>query len=447
MYCKECGSEVPEGAESCPACGAALDEERVERPAEGAADAASQAGAETQPTSADVVRTASQVARNVADAATQAVGQAADKLNEIAGGTGHVDLRFANFFDRVLKRHGREEAEELFACGGPTTTPSLAEVSREWPHPWLYSRVFLVFLASLACFWGISYLVVNGSGAHATYYAGFAGFMLMSVLIINVTVLTFFFETNAPRNLSLAAVLGTLFVGGALSQLVTTLAESLFSSAGAFGEILSSVIATLAQAALIYVFMSRLPHRNYVFTGMLVGAAVGAGFSLFDGLGKIMSLVAWGEITSRELFSAMGMQGLELATQALGGHVVTCAVLGGALALCDKGEGLRPSSLTSQAFLPFLGIVCAVRILWAIDFGGVPMLGTSFFGVLGIKGLLAGAVESTSGLDSFTVLQALLTVFAWVMVAVLLNRALAQVNDLASEKDGAAATAAGSASN
>lgn len=430
MFCKECGSEVPEGAESCPACGARQD---VEKPA---GNAASPEGSASQPSSADVMKTASQVARNVADAATHAVGQAADKLNEIAGGTGHVDLRFADFFDRVLKRHNRSEAEGLFACGGPTTTPELSEVSREWPHPWLYSRVFLVLLVSLACFWGISYLVANGSGAHASYYAGFAGFMLMSVLIVNVTVLTFFFETNAPRNLSLAAVLGILFVGGALSQLVTTLAESLFSSAGAFGAILSSVIATLAQAALIYVFMSRLPHRNYVFTGMLVGAAVGAGFAVFDGLGKIVSVsmsCASVGFTPSAMFAGMGAEGLWLAAQALGGHVVTCAVLGGSLALCDKGEGLTTSSLTSQSFLPFLGIVLAVRILWTIDFEGVLMLGTPLFDLLGLKGLLAGAAQGTAGLDSFTIIHALLTVFAWVMVAVMLNRALAQMNELTSE--------------
>ena len=440
MFCKTCGSEVPEDADRCPKCGVEQGEERP------AGSAAFDEGASSQPNSVDVVRTASQVARNVADAATHAVGQAADKLNEIAGGTGHVDLRFADFFDRVLKHHGREEAEELFACGGPTTTPSISEISREWPHPWLYSRVFLVLLVSLACFWGISYLVVNGSGAHASYYAGFAGFMLMSVLIVNVTVLTFFFETNAPRNLSLAAVLGILFVGGAFSQLVVTLVESLSSSFGAFGAILSSVISTLAQAALIYVFMSRLPHRNYVFSGMLVGAAVGAGFSLFDGLGKIMSLVAFHEISISELFSAMGMQGLVLAMQALGGHVVTCAILGGALALCDRGEGLQPSCLTSQSFLRFLGLILAVRVLWVIDFDGVPMLDASFFAVLGLKGLLAGAAEYASGLDSFTVLQALLTVFTWVMVAVLLNRALAQVNDLTSGPANAA-TADDSESN
>lgn len=59
--------------------------------------------------------------------------------------------------------------------------------------------------------------------------------------------------------------------------------------------------------------------------------------------------------------------------------------------------------------------------------------GTPLFDLLGLKGLLAGAAQGTAGLDSFTIIHALLTVFAWVMVAVMLNRALAQMNELTSE--------------
>ena len=67
------------------------------------------------------------------------------RLNDYMGNTAPVDLNWKSLFTDVFKSHTTAEAEEIFISGTPTTTPLLKDVSRSWPHPWLYSRVLLMF--------------------------------------------------------------------------------------------------------------------------------------------------------------------------------------------------------------------------------------------------------------------------------------------------------------
>lgn len=97
MYCSNCGKEMPDGSAFCPSCGF-------------------QVGQTTS-------RPTDQGVKRVAHAVGGFVNQAADALNEMTGGSGHVELKFRNLFDSVFKKHSRDEAEELFACGTPSTTP------------------------------------------------------------------------------------------------------------------------------------------------------------------------------------------------------------------------------------------------------------------------------------------------------------------------------------
>lgn len=411
MECRRCGAEIPEGSRFCPRCGEPAVEGAAEREAApDAADAA--AGA------------ARRVAHSAVNAAVQGVQAAADRLNEVAGGTGHVELRFGDFFDEVFRRHGRGEAEELFVCGTPSTTPEPADVSREWPHPWLYSRVFLVILAALAGLW-----VVTGAFKNTQ---GFVGFALVASLLVNVTMIVFFFETNAPRNVSFPLVLAVFLLGGVLSLVASSPFYGLTIEQESAGWLIGAVVGEAAKVACLVLALPRLRRGGWVLTGMLVGAAVGAGYSVFSAIGDpvaVASAVA-APATSDQFDILVGAFATTFASRAVSGmgyHAALGAIEGGALALAGLGgDAGGRAPLNGGVLAPFLGLCLALAALWNV---GIPVLDTMVIPGLPIDGL------PTWALNALTVQGALLTVAAWVAIVVLLHRGLAQVNDAGATSD------------
>lgn len=373
MQCKRCGKEIPEDSRYCPTCGepvvegAATTEGKVD-----AADAA--AGA------------AGKVAHSAMNAAVQGVQAAADRLNEVAGGTGHVELRFGDFFDEVFKKHEKGDAEELFVCGTRSTTPAPEDISREWPHPWLYSRVFLVLFAALVGLWAVTAVLED--------YTGVVGFTLVASLLVNISVVVFFFETNAPRNVSFPFTLAVFLLGGILATLVA----APFTGPTGAGSVVGALVGEAAKIAVLAVALPRLGRGDWVLTGMLVGAAVGAGYSVFSSVGVYVG-TAGATIASHVL-------------SALGYHAALGAVEGGALALARVKRG---------ALAPFLGLCLVFAALWNVD---VPLLSE-----VSLLDVTIGTGPSwLSG--ALTLQGVVLTVAAWVVIIVLLHRGLAQINDV-----------------
>ncbi|WP_455137240.1 PrsW family intramembrane metalloprotease [Thermophilibacter sp.] len=379
MFCGTCGARIPDGSTFCPHCGART----VAASAPGPAHAAPR------------------------QAPGGAVGWAAGKINEMAGGSDQVELRFGNFFDAVFRRHSPGEADVLFSVGSPTTTPSITRVSRTWPHPWIYSRVFLVLLVAFVGLWILSSYFENPNGL--------PGLMFVGALLVPFSVTVFFFETNVPRNLGFARVIEIFFVGGVLSLLCIYPLDALLpgSGVGDFGPaLLTGIIEELAKVAAIVVFVKRIGERNYVLTGLLVGAAVGAGFAAFETAGYIFNqgfLGGLGFTWDRMLDSMMDVTLLRAAL-AIGGHVVWAAAEGGALALADRGTGFSLSHLASRPFLVFLGISILLHALW--DTYPLPLL------------------DDVEIWDGVTLKYVLLIVIAWMAIAVLLHRGINEVNQL-----------------
>ena len=399
MFCPMCGANLPNDSAFCSQCG---------RPT----------GIAGQRPYQSTGATAAQMAATAGAAARNAVSSAASKLNEMAGGSGAVKLGFKDFFVEVFKKHSAEEAEELFMCGTPSTTPPLDKVSTAWPRPWLWSRVLVV-------------LIVTFIGLVLLYrffgnYLAMPGIMFIGALLIDFAMLIFFFETNAPRNISIAKVVKLFFVGGVASLLLVMTLINIIPGSGS-GDIVASLLTGLieevAKIAIIVFFMSRMRGRHFVLNGLLIGAAVGAGFSVFENAGYAFNSYSeffmsginysfsYGE--SIDLID-LGYQGVMGSTAIrllgnLGGHTAWAAVEGAALALCEKGNGFSTSQLLDPRFLTFAGICIVMHGLWDMY---IPVLDDI-------------AIPFTGTLTSV-----ILIIAVWVIIAVMLNRGLAQINGL-----------------
>ncbi len=372
MYCQNCGFKLEVPSAFCPNCGVPTGQ--VPPTAPGAAGTASQPHG---------------VAGALIDGVTS-------KVNQMAGGQGAVPLRFKDFFTGVFQRHTRDEAEKIFICGTAETTPDPASISSEWPHPWLYSRVILVFSAALfalAAAWSIFGAMVS-----------IPAIIVIGSFMVPIATMVFFFEVNAPRNISFLTIMQIFLLGGAAAILLVFPLYELFPGAGAeslFPALLTSLVEEVGKLVIVAFFIKTQRGRRYILNGLLIGAAVGAGFASIESAGYAFSsflevALASGsaELGVISAYDTIILRGI----LAISGHVAWAAISGAALQIALAGGPFDWGKLFDARFLGLFAIPVALHAIW----------------------------------DWFPIYPVLLvlTVVVWVVLVVLLHRGIDEVNQV-----------------
>lgn len=314
-------------------------------------------------------------------------------INSMTGEDGKVEIKLKELFSEVFKKHSVAEREELFITGTKTTTPKEADMVSSWPKPWLYSRVFLMFLI---VFIALFVMVNNFYNTNAIPGAIFIG-----ALMVPFSALIFFWEVNVPRNISIFDVVTMFFVGGALSLVCTLILYEIINveQLDYIGAILVGIIEEIGKIAVV-IFYVRRKNTKYILNGMLIGACVGAGFAVFETAGYAFNAF----IYSNEQISVMLNILLLRSILSFGCHITWSAIAGVGLIVAKKEEPLTSKHLLSGQFLKFLVYVIALHAIWDMPI--------------------------TFGADIYLV-QWLLTFIAVVTVLVLLNAGLRQVSQYA----------------
>lgn len=307
-------------------------------------------------------------------------------------GTGDAIKRF---FSEVFKRHTEDDAEQVVIVGAIGTIPDPETLTSECPRPWLYTRVFAFFLLTTMLLFIANVLTNPGQ---------FSNVLVVGAFAVPFTVLVLFFEFNVFRNISFYTVLKALFIGGALSLITTAVLPSFWfqgisSVSDAF---VAGIGEEIAKMLVVYWILKRNRAYPYILNGLLVGAAVGAGFSIFETAGYGMMFLLGGDNAwiGKESIFVLGVRNL----LAPGGHVVWAAISGAGLLFAARRETLSARMLRRKAFLAAFLISVVLHILW-----DVPFFESGWWGV----GLLL-----------------ILTLIAWFVVAWFLRRGLEEVNTL-----------------
>ena len=355
--CPNCGNILNEQAKFCPLCGAKQDEQ-----AEAAGNHCPFCGEALEPGARfcgncgrDLLASGkenSHVNATAADYVKSSFDKVAGTLNEKIGESGPVEVHLSDLVSEVFKKHTQEETEELFIAGTKKTTPKESEITAQWPKPWLYSRVF-VFLAVTSLI--LYFILLEFQNINAI-----PGFIFMGAMTVPFALLVFFWEVNAPRNISIFSVVSMFFVGGVLS-LVCTLILYKITGAGNLSYIGALLVGLVEEAGKIVVvaYYMKKTDSKYILNGLLLGACVGAGFAVFESAGY-----AFRNLLETSSTDVMLNVTLLRGVLSLGGHVVWTAIAGAALA-ATKGE--RPfnySMLTSGRFLFFFAISVVLHGIW-----------------------------------------------------------------------------------
>ncbi|PRO65870.1 PrsW family glutamic-type intramembrane protease [Alkalicoccus urumqiensis] len=279
------------------------------------------------------------------------VAQTSRKINRMVGEDGHMDLNLRDVFSSVFVRHSKEEAELLFISGTSRTTPAEADIQTSWPKPWLFSRVFLVLAAVYAGLYGMSTFFENT--------IVIPGLIVMGAFAVPFSLLVFFWEANAPRNISIFEVVRLFFIGGVASMAASLFLFSIFPvvELNLQGAVMVGVIEEAGKLLIAAYFIRRL-NVKYILNGLLIGAAIGAGFSAFESAGYAFTQGAvFGE-------GAMLSNIADRGWMSIGGHTTWAAISAGALVYV-KGRGeLSSNHFMDTRFLKLFVIPVLLHTAW-----------------------------------------------------------------------------------
>ena len=289
------------------------------------------------------------------DTANEFLGNFTSKLNSLTGGTEPVELRIRDLFSEVFKPHTRQETENIFACGSLTTTPKIQDISKSWPKPWYFARVFLLLLASSL----MSYLLVFTFKMQVMIPA----YTFITAMVGPIPVLFFFFECNSPRNIDLMTVLKIFFLGGVLSLLITAILVQFFPTGAGdlIPSMMTGVVEETGKVLATAYFIKEMKDKRYILNGLLIGGAVGAGFDAFETAGYLLRDGGSSAFT-RALLAILG-----------GGHTTWAGITGAALmiVLIKNNNNFKWSLIWSGESIRFLILVIVLHGLWdAQIFGG-----------------------------------------------------------------------------
>lgn len=260
-------------------------------------------------------------------------------------------LTVRDLFSDVLRKHTPEENARLFQA----RTPDEASMLSQWMKPYMFARVLAVGV--LLCV--VSYFLIVSTGNNLLMpFLFMAGSFLVPIVIM-----LFFWEINIPRNISFPTIIFLFFVGGILSLVFTSILNNFLIRENLFIYTLSVGVAEETAKILASIVWLKKSDKKYILNGMLVGAAVGAGFDAIETAGYVIVNAGWS-------LSNMLMR----AITAPGGHMTWGAISGGALMAAKGKEELKPEHFLNPFFLKWFAFCILTHGLWDFLCGMEPLL-------------------------------------------------------------------------
>ncbi len=272
------------------------------------------------------------------------VGETTRTINSWTGENTEVKINLRNFFSQIFKVHTRDQAESIFIAGTKSTTPSLLQISSKPVQPWLYTRILIGFLLTVTL---LGFLEVAFGNELELAFVFILSFTTPATLMV------FFFEVNVFKNISFYTTIEIAILGGIFS-LIVTMGIYLVVGNGNFSLLGSILIGTIEETGklLVGAFFVNKMKATHIFNGLLIGGAVGAGFTAFENI-----------IYATNLNSQLIIP-IVRSLASFGTHSIWCAISVAALVLAKGNKPLTWNNIANHRFFNFFILVIVLHALW-----------------------------------------------------------------------------------
>ena len=290
-------------------------------------------------------------------------------------------ISWGDILSESFKKHDRMDRDRLLAVGTAAWKVNDGNMLSKWRKPWLWTRFLWMFIALTA----VAVVGLHFFSADIFYTLA----MVVVPLALPLVELVLFWELNIPQNVSLWDVLIFFLLGGFLSLLFSI--AGIYIVAAINPEIVQNtpIIAPLTEEPgkliAILIFVSSVKKRNngkiYGITGLVIGAAVGAGFSAFESImyvleeygqnailatsdvlnGYVVGEVGIGDIVTYSMSQSLSVVMIRLLP-AIGGHIQYAVPYAAALTF-GSGSGKSTGVFTGR-FLFAFALSCVIHGLW-----------------------------------------------------------------------------------
>lgn len=371
IKCKECGESISSSAKTCPHCGYKNE-----------ISTCPECGKKVKETDINCPECGFPLQKKK----TQNIIN--ENLDKITGAKSQSYVTFKDLFKNTLKKHTEEELDDIFVCGSEKTTPDVKSINPKNASAWVYFRIFVFFL--------VTYIATRIGYINYGNLNFLPAMIILGAFAVPVTILIFFFEINLFKNIPFYKVIKYFILGGALSLLLAILYFDIITveQLDYKGAIMVGIIEEVAKAVIVALFLFKSKKSKYILNGLLIGAAVGAGFAAFETAGYILKFgLTGGDAAMLQVIKLRGFL-------APGGHVAWAAIEGAALMYVKGFDKLNKSHLNDKRFL----LVCLISVIGH------------------------GIWDMPINLPYYIV-QIALTIAAWLVIIYFINLGLKQIDD------------------
>ena len=322
-------------------------------------------------------------------------------------------ISWADIFSDVWKKHRKDQRTALLTKGMGSHIPAPNRMLSDWQKPWLFARVLIAGLV-LSVLIGISCVIFPG-------YGMLLMLCLLPAFVVPLSVMLFYWEMNIPGNISIYEALLLTLLGGCLSLTVTGIMRTVFPGISEIAFLAGPLPEELAKCLIVTIFLCRKKY-NYGLQGILIGGAVGVGFSAMESAGYALQIFDIGiqnALGTNIIIRSMADILVRRGVLAIGGHVVWAALYGGALALI-KGKGkMSPKCFANSLF--WLTFSAAFLLHTAWNFSASYLAGKLS------DSLVASLVKFEAGTVTQWVKYIVLIILAWLLLFYIMKKSIRQM--------------------
>jgi RsiW-degrading membrane proteinase PrsW (M82 family) len=173
--------------------------------------------------------------------------------------------------------------------------------------------------------------------------------------------LMFFFEMNVPRNISVVLLLKMVIFGGIFSLVVSLFFFRFAGSLSWLGAMRAGIVEETGKL-IVVLYFARQTRFPWLLNGLLIGAAVGTGFSIFETAGYVMinGLLAQQGGGVAGMFDMINYRG---PLSVLADHSLWTGLVGAALWRVRGTQPFRFDMLKDVRFLRVLALAMVLHML------------------------------------------------------------------------------------